>query len=205
MVLDNIQKQPFFGLDEWEIIEESYSPEKNYHSETIFATGNGFIGMRGTFEEGLKDAALGFEGTFLNGIYESGVIEYGEAAYAFPERSQTMVNVANGKVIRLYLEDEAFDMATGTLIEYRRSISMKEGVLRRSLVWQSPGGKRIKLDTERLVCLQRKNLAVISYNVTPLNFEGNIKIISGIDGSINILQKKTTPESVQVWRKAHLR
>lgn len=193
MVLDNIQKQPFFGLDEWEIIEESYSPEKNYHSETIFATGNGFIGMRGTFEEGLKDAALGFEGTFLNGIYESGVIEYGEAAYAFPERSQTMVNVANGKVIRLYLEDEAFDMATGTLIEYRRSISMKEGVLRRSLVWQSPGGKRIKLDTERLVCLQRKNLAVISYNVTPLNFEGNIKIISGIDGSIKYSAEENDP------------
>jgi alpha,alpha-trehalose phosphorylase len=61
---------------------------------------------------------------------------------------------------------------------------MKEGILKRSLLWQSPKGRLIKLETERMVCLQRKNLAVVKYKVTPLNFDGNINIISEIDGNV---------------------
>jgi len=182
--------EPCFGLDEWEIAEDSYIPERNYHSETIFTIGNGFIGIRGTFEEGLENSSvLGEEGTFLNGIYEEGTIKYGEIAYGFPEKSQTMLNAANGKKIMLCLEDENFNMNTGQLINYKRSINMKEGILKRSLIWQSPKGKQIKLDTERMVCLQRKNLAVVKYEVTPLNFDGKIKIISLIDGN-----QKNSPE-----------
>ena len=179
-----VKIKPCFGLDEWEIIEDRFSPERNYHSETIFSVGNGFIGIRGTFEEGLEqNVELGSEGTFLNGIYEEGIIKYGEIGYGFPEKSQTIINAANGKKIMLNLEDEIFSMQTGQLLEYKRSINMKQGILKRSLIWQSPKGKQIKLETERMVCFQRKNLAIIKYKVTPLNFDGNIRIISEIDGS----------------------
>jgi trehalose/maltose hydrolase-like predicted phosphorylase len=186
-------KKPAYGLDEWEIVEESFSPERNYHSETIFATGNGFIGMRGTFEEGLNGDGIGFEGTFLNGIYESGAIRYGEKAYGYPERSQTMISVANGKVIKLFLEDEAFDMQSGKLQSYRRSINMREGVLKRSLIWQSPKGKEIKLEVESFISLPRRNTAVVLYKVMPINFDGNIKIISAIDGNVTCSTSENDP------------
>lgn len=177
--------KPYYKLHEWEIIEDSFNPERNFHNETIFSIGNGFIGMRGTFEEGLGERSeLGAEGTFLNGVYEEGIIRYGEIAYGFPEKSQTMINVANGKRIMLYLEDEPFDMQAGSLIEYKRSINMKEGVLRRSLLWQSSGGRKIKLETERMACFNRRNLVVVSYKVTPMNFDGNIRIASEIDGNL---------------------
>lgn len=177
--------KPFFGFDEWEIVEDRFSLKRNYHSETVFSVGNGFIGIRGTFEEGLKQSSgLGFEGTFLNGIYEEGIIKYGEIGYAFPEKSQTMINVANGKKIILYLEDERFSMQDGQLLFYKRSIDMREGVLKRSLIWQSPKGRQIKLETERMACFQRKNLATVKYKITPLNFDGNMIIVSEIDGSI---------------------
>ncbi|HYE83145.1 MAG TPA: glycosyl hydrolase family 65 protein [Clostridia bacterium] len=177
--------KPYYRLNEWEIIEDSFSLDRNFHNETIFSVGNGFIGIRGTFEEGLEDkAGLGAEGTFLNGVYEEGIIRYGEIAYGFPEKNQTMINVANGKKIMLYLEDELFSMQTGQLTDYKRSVNMKEGILKRSLLWQSPKGRRIKLETERIACLQRRNLAVIKYKVTPINFDGKIKIVSEIDGNI---------------------
>ncbi|MGE5631991.1 MAG: glycoside hydrolase family 65 protein [Caulobacteraceae bacterium] len=175
--------KPYYRLDEWEIIEDSFNPDRNFHSETVFSIGNGFIGIRGTFEEGLEEnTGLGAEGTFLNGVYEEGTIKYGEIAYGFPEKSQTMINAANGKKIMLYLDDEAFNMLTGDLLEYKRSVNMREGILKRRLIWQSPKGKQIELETERMVCFQRKNLAAVKYKVTPLNFNGNIKIISEIDG-----------------------
>ncbi len=174
-----------YELDEWEIIEGSFSPERNYHSETIFSIGNGFIGIRGTFEEGLEEnGSLGAEGTFLNGVYEEGIIKYGEIAYGFPEKNQTMINVANGKKITLYLDDEAFNMLKGRLLQYRRWINMKEGILKRSLIWQSPKGKQIKLEIERMVCFQRKNLAAVKYRITPLNFAGSIRVITEIDGDV---------------------
>lgn len=189
-----VEIKPCFGLDEWEIIEDNFSPERNYHSETIFSVGNGFIGIRGTFEEGLEGKdGLGAEGTFLNGVYEEGTIKYGEIAYGFPEKSQTMINAANGKKIILHLEDEIFNMRTGQLLEYKRLINMKEGILKRSLIWQSPKGKQIKLETERIVCLQRKNLAAVKYKVTPLNFDGNIKIISEIDGNLKYSSMEKDP------------
>lgn len=186
--------KPYFGLDEWEIIEDNFSLERNFHSETIFSVGNGFIGIRGTFEEGLgNNSNLGAEGTFLNGVYEEGTIKYGEIAYGFPEKSQTMINAANGKKIILHLEDEIFSMHTGQLVDYRRSINMKEGILKRSLIWQSPKGKQIKLETERMVCLQRKNLAAVKYKVTPLNFDGAIKLISEIDGNMKYSSVEKDP------------
>ncbi|KUO63905.1 MAG: glycoside hydrolase [Gracilibacter sp. BRH_c7a] len=179
------ESKPNYNMNEWEITEDSFSPERNFHNETIFSVGNGFIGIRGTFEEGLEDeAGLGAEGTFLNGVYEEGIIRYGEIAYGFPEKNQTMINVANGKKIILYLEDEIFNMQTGQLLKYKRSINMKEGVLKRSLIWQSPKGKQIKLETERIACFKRRNLAVVKYKVTPINFDGNIKIVSEIDGNV---------------------
>ncbi len=186
--------KPYFGLDEWEIIEYDFNPERNYHSETIFSVGNGFIGIRGTFEEGLEsELQLGAEGTFLNGVYEEGIIKYGEIAYGFPEKSQTMINTANGKKIILYLEDERFNMLSGQFLEYKRSMNMKEGILKRSLIWQSPRGKQIKLETERMVCLQRKNLAAVKYKVTPLNFDGDIRIISEIDGNLKCSSEEKDP------------
>lgn len=193
MGVDDNEKEPAYGLNEWEIVEESFNPENNFRSESIFATGNGFIGMRGTFEEGLNGDGIGFEGTFLNGIYESRPISYGETAYGFPERSQTMISVANAKIIKLYLEEEAFDMQSGKIKSYRRSINMREGVLRRSLIWQSPKGKEIKLEAESFISLPRKNTAAVRYKVTPINFNGNIKILSAIDGNVTCSNSENDP------------
>lgn len=176
---------PFYGLNEWEIIEKSFSFDNNEHSETIFTVGNGFIGMRGSFEEGLStDGAAGFDGTFLNGVYENGIIKYGETGYGYPERSQTMINVANGKIIKLFLDEEAFNLQEGELLEYKRSLNMKDGLQVRSLIWRSPSGKEIGLEVERMACLSKKSIAVIHYRVVPLNFDGKIRLVSEIDGNV---------------------
>ena len=165
----------------WEIVEADFDISKNHTNESIFSLGNGYLGMRGNFEEGIKGE--GTEGTYINGYYELEDIHYEEVAYGYPDKSQTMLNVINGKYIKLYIDNEEFDMTAGELLSYRRAFDMKKGTLRRELIWSSTTGKVIKLETERLISFTNKRLAAIEYCVTPTNFSGNIKIVSLIDGN----------------------
>jgi trehalose/maltose hydrolase-like predicted phosphorylase len=178
----------------WSIIEKTFTIENNYVNETLFAIGNGCIGIRGNFEEGYSGPkGTGLEGIYINGFYESEVIKYGEVAYGYAEKSQSMLNVTNSKVIKLYIDDEEFDMLKGEVLEYERKLDFKEGILKRSIVWKSPKGKEVKIYIERFVSLKHKHLALIHYEVTPINFNGRIKIVSSLDGDVTNLTTENDP------------
>jgi trehalose/maltose hydrolase-like predicted phosphorylase len=196
MAREDTPAKPIYPYTEWEVVEEGFNPQYNYRNETIFAVGNGYIGMRGSFEEGWSGPpGSGVDGTYLNGFYESEVIKYPEIAYGFAEHSQTMLNVTNGKIVKLYLEDEPFDMLTGKLLEYRRVLKLKEGLLQRTLVWRSPKGREARIDIKRLVSLPHKHLAAISYEVTPINFADEIRLVSILNGDVSNLIAEDDPRA----------
>ena len=115
-MIENIKDiKPIYPTEPWKITEPAFKPENNYRNETVFVLSNGYIGMRGTFEEGYKlPKGLGMEGSFVNGFYESETIRYGETAYGFADKTQTMLNVANAKIIRLSVDGEEFSLFEGT-------------------------------------------------------------------------------------------
>lgn len=193
-MLDKATMKPDYPYDEWAIVEEGFVLSKNYKNETVFALGNGYLGMRGSFEEryGGPDWP-GLEGTYLNGFYETETIHYGETAYGFPQYSQTMLNVPNGKIIKLYLGDEEFSMMQGEVTHYRRELNLRQGVLRRRLEWCSPLGKKARLCITRLVSWTDRHLAAINYEVTPLNFDGEIRLLSALDGDVTNLRADQDP------------
>lgn len=194
MIRNQSLKKPIYPYNEWEIIEEDFKIQNNYRNETIFFIGNGYLGFRGNFEEGLcGPKENGLDGTYINGFYDTEVIKYGEIGHAFPEKGQTMLNVTNSKIIKLFIEDEEFDMQRGKLEEYNRELSLKEGVLSRRLIWCSPKGKKVKIDIQRIVSLENKHQAVISYEVTPLNFSGNIRLLSVLDGNVTNITVENDP------------
>jgi alpha,alpha-trehalose phosphorylase len=168
--------------ENWQIVEEVFRPEDAPLYETLFALGNGYLGMRGTFEEGLGGAAL--EGTFINGFYESAPILYGEKFIGYAENKQTILNLANAKMIRLALGGEEFNLLNGKILAYRRHLDLREGILRRSVKWQSPQGKQVQVEVERLVLQTRRHVALIRFRFTPLNYSGLVTLFSGIDGAI---------------------
>lgn len=172
------------SADLWTITETTFDPANALNYETIFALGNGTIGMRGTFEEGLPGHES--DGVFINGFYDSLPYCYGEKLPGFPEHGQTMIPVANPKLVRIYLEGERVNLATGTLLSYRRSLDLRSGVLTRRLVWRSPAGREAQLESERLVLLPQalRFCAAQRVTVTPLNFSGSITFYSGIDGDV---------------------
>lgn len=194
MKVDNKQKDSNIPLIGWEIIEDQFVNENNYRNETLFSLGNGYIGLRGNFEEGnAKLQGKGLEGTYLNGFYEKDVIKYGEIAYGYPEYSQTMLNVTNAKIIQLFIDSEEFCMYEGELEDYCRVLSLKEGVLKRRVIWKSVMGKRVMIEIHRLVSLKYKNVAVIRYEIIPLNFHGRLRLISKLDGNVTNLVCENDP------------
>lgn len=188
------ENKVIYPVEAWDITEEKFRMEHVYRNETTFALSNGYIGTRGTFEEGYPFSEdEGLEGNFINGFYESEEIRYGEWNYGFPTKSQTLLNLPNGKIIKLFLGEEKFDMRKGKLLKSRRTLHMKEGVLERETEWESPLGKQVRIRTRRLVSFAYKNLMAMEYEVTPLNFTGKIRLVSVLDGEVENHTRKTNP------------
>jgi len=126
-----------FQLDRWLLRWNALDLGALERTESVFALSNGHIGMRGSLEEG---EPCGLPGTYLNGFYEQHPLPYAEAGYGYPEDGQTIVNVTNGKLIRLLVDDEPFDVRYGELVSHRRTLDLRAGVLRREVHWRSPAG-----------------------------------------------------------------
>ncbi len=164
-----------YPADEWRLVEKGFYPSFLPATETFFSTANGYLGMRGSFEEG---APVFQSGTFVNGFYESWPIVYGEKAYGFATTGQTIVNVTDSKIIKLYVDDEAFYLPTANLLSFERVLDMRSGTLDREILWETPSGKRVSIKSRRFVSFQHRHLAVISYQVTVLNAEAPVVISS---------------------------
>ncbi|QQE76864.1 beta-phosphoglucomutase [Alicyclobacillus sp. SO9] len=178
-------KPSIYPYDEWRVVEDSFDVETNYRDETIFATGNGYIGYRGNFEEGYQGpVGTSLQGTYLNGFYESHPIQYGESAYGYAKNAQTMLNVTDSKIINVFVQGEQFSLFEGKLLKYQRVLDFRTGIMHREMTWESPAGNRVEIHVQRMVCLERKHLAAFSYEVTPVNFSGEITLVSALNGQV---------------------
>ncbi|MBQ5946694.1 glycoside hydrolase family 65 protein [Massilia sp. ST3] len=183
-VIDAVPAEP------WQIRETAPLGPRAFLHETLFALGNGYIGLRGTHEEG---GAAGLEGSYLNGFHETEAIHYPENAYGLARTNEFMLNVPNAKCIALTVEGERFVFDAGKLLAYERRLDFRKGVLERTVEWESPLGHRVRIDSRRVVCFGRKHLAAIEYRVTALNFAGRVEIASRIDSEVSNLQAGDDP------------
>ena len=154
--------QDVFAIDPWAIPERELHLDLLAQTESIFALANGHIGLRGNLDEGEPSA---IPGTYLNGFYEIRPLPSAEAAYGDPEAGQTMINVTNGKLIRLLVDDEPFDLRYGRLFRHERVLDLRDGVLRREVEWGSPAGGRIRLCSTRLVSFVQRAVAAVLFEV----------------------------------------
>jgi alpha,alpha-trehalose phosphorylase len=176
-------------VDPWELRVGSADLEQLAVTESLFSLANGHIGLRGTLDEGEPRAR---SGTYVNGFYEERPLPHPEAGYGFPESGQTVVNVADGKLIRLIVGDSPFDTRYGTVEDHQRWLDLRTGILHRETVWTSPDGSRIKVTSERLVSLVHRTLAAIRYEVTPLDRDLYLAVQS--DLLVNEPDKPTSPD-----------
>jgi len=164
-----------FPADGWRLTETTFDPRDSGATETLFAVGNGYLGFRGNPEEG-QDAHA--HGTFVNAFHETWPIRHAEEAYGFARTGQTIVNVPDAKVIRLYIDDEPLLLSFADLVEYNRCLDMRDGVLTRDLLWRTPAGNRVRVRSRRMVSFTHRHLAVMTFEVTLLDKEAPVTISS---------------------------
>lgn len=166
-----------FPVDPWALVETSYLPDDMGVTETLFAVANGYLGMRGNPEEGRPAYA---HGTFLNGFHETWEIRHAESAFGFARTGQTIVNAPDAKVLKLYVDDEPLTFGTADLEEYERRLDFRDGVLRRRLVWRTPSGKRVRIESTRMASMTQRHLAIMTLEVELLSGDAPVVISSQI-------------------------
>lgn len=160
-----------FPVDPWRLAETRYSEDGV--SETIFAVGNGYLGLRGNHIEG---RGAHEHGTFLNGLHETWPIRHAEQAFGFAEVGQTIVNAPDAKIMRVYVDDEPLSFDEADVREYSRSLDMRTGVLERIAVWETPSGKRIRMRDERMVSFEERHLAIVRLDITVENSDAPVTV-----------------------------
>ena len=165
---ERVIEHPAYPVEPWAVRETDLHLDNLAQAESVFALSNGHIGLRGNLDEG---EPYGIPGTYLGGFYEVRPLPYAEGGYGYPEDGQSVVNVTNGKVIRLLVEDEPFDVRYGDLRSHERVLDFRDGVLRRSAEWISPTGLRVRVSSTRLVCFAQRAVAAIEYIVEAVEDE----------------------------------
>jgi trehalose/maltose hydrolase-like predicted phosphorylase len=159
-------EHPLYPVEPWVVREVSLDLDRLAQSESVFALSNGHIGMRANLDEGEPS---GIPGMYLNSFFEQRPLPYAEAGYGYPESGQTIVNVTDGKLIRVLVDDEPLDVRYGDLREHERLLDFRAGTLTRSLEWVSPAGQRVRLRSRRLVSFVQRAVAAIEFIVEPID------------------------------------
>ena len=155
----------------WTIQQDQFDPAHQNHSETIFTTGNGYLGTRGAFEEGYPGER---RTTFLHGVFDD-----------IPVVITELANAPDWLELFIHLAGEPFRLDQGKLLSFSRSLDLRSGLLTRSLRWRSPHGRTTNLQFERFCSLADPHACILRVRITPEDYDGVVDIRSGISGEID--------------------
>ncbi|MCG9891306.1 MAG: beta-phosphoglucomutase [Thermosynechococcaceae cyanobacterium MS004] len=153
---------------DWVVLETQFSPELLHTRETVFTLGNGYLGTRGSFEEGYPQAV---PATLIHGVFDAVPIVYTELA-----------NCPNWLPLTLSINGESFRLDQGTLLRYERSLDLRQGLLSRKVRWQSPHGRTVDLKFERWASMADPHVLAIRCEIVPLDFEGFVEVQASLNG-----------------------
>lgn len=168
--------------DDWCIIEEGFDPSLNRISESIFSIGNGRMGQRANFEEKYSGDSL--QGSYIAGVYYPDKTKVGWWKNGYPEYFAKVLNATNWIGIDVEIGNNDLDLAKCKVHNFRRILNMKEGWLERTFEAELPDGKKLKVRATRFCSIVQDEIGAIKYEVSPLNFDGNISITPYLNGDV---------------------
>ena len=181
-----------YPVEPWSVREVGFSPDDLARYESIFALSNGHIGLRANLDEGEPH---GLPGTYLNSVYELHPLPYAEAGFGYPQSGQSIINVTNGKLIRLLVDDEPFDLRYGEVEAHERVLDMRAGVLRRTTRWRSPAKRVVEVRATRLVSFAYRSVAAIEYEVRPVDGAAQVVVQSELVANEQIPSPSDDPRA----------
>lgn len=181
-------------MKHYSIVEERIIKEDLIKNESIFAIGNGYIGVRGNFEEGYNNESDTIRGTYINAFHDVVEMTYAEKAYGFPETMQRQLNVIDSQTIIIELEDgEIISSLSGRIKEYKRWLNLKDGYVERSFIYYNKDNKSLKLKYKRMISFIQLELFLINLEIEPITYTGEITVTSSLNGDVSNFTDKDDP------------
>jgi alpha,alpha-trehalose phosphorylase len=177
----------------YELTDFAPTPAALAVQETLFHTANGYLGVRGTLEEGLPAGCDTMRGTYINGFYDIVPMKQAEPLCGLPEEKETMLNAADTQTLRITLDGEEFSLFSGTVLHIARTLDMDAGVSVRRVLWRSPKGREAELEFRRMASFANRSLFTIDCRVTPKNFSGPVEIRSTQEGLVRNYANRKDP------------
>ncbi len=167
-----------FPVDAWRLVEIGLAEGDGGLTGTLFATGNGYLGMRADWAPDPESS-----GTYVNGFHETFPIIHAEHAFALARTGQSMLHAPEAKSIELTVGDEVLHLAPdhpkrSQVTDFRREIDFRAGVLRSELTWHTRAGGRVRVVSQRLVSLEHRHLAVLRLSLELIDAPAAITITS---------------------------
>ncbi|MER8016767.1 glycoside hydrolase family 65 protein [Streptomyces griseoluteus] len=186
-----------YTVEPWHVRETTLDLDVLAQSESVFALSNGHVGWRGNLDEGEPH---GLPGSYLNGVHEVHPLPYAEAGYGYPESGQSVIDVTNGKILRLLVDDEPFDLRYGRLVSHERVLDMRRGVLERTCEWTSPAGSTVRVRSTRLVSLTQRAVSAIAYEVEAVGRPSRVVIQSELVANESLPEPNGDPRAAMSLR-----
>jgi alpha,alpha-trehalose phosphorylase len=186
-----------FSVEPWAVTERELRLDHLTETESIFALSNGHVGLRGNLDEGEPH---GIPGTYLNGFFEALPMPYAEAGYGYPEQGESLINVPDGKLIRLLVDDEPFDVRYGTLTQHERTLDLRGGLLHRTVEWTSPAGQSVRVRSTRLVSFVQRAVAAMCFEVEAVDAPARIVVQSTLVANEPMPERRDDPRTAAALR-----
>ena len=177
----------------WKLTKYELDNENLPINESLLSLGNGYLGVRGNFEEGYSEGSKSIRGTYINAFHDETEITYGEKLYGFPETQQKVLNIIDAQTVLIYLDGEKFSLFEGEVLSFERNLHLDSGFAERIVHWISPKGKEVKIHFRRLVSFNVKELFDIDIKVETITPVEEVKIVSTVNGDVTNFVDKDDP------------
>jgi len=153
----------------WLVVEDGFNPALANTYEPLFTTGNGYLGTRGSLEEGHEGA---LPGTFLRGVFD-------HHDSAVPD----LVNAPDWLSLAVVVNGVRLDVTSASVVRHRRVLDMREGAVLRDTVFEDSEGRRTRVETVHFASTAAQHLCCLRARITPENHTAEVIIRSGINGT----------------------
>ncbi|WFR71351.1 hypothetical protein P9209_20155 [Prescottella defluvii] len=186
---------PAFPVEPWRLRATSLDFEVLAQAESLFTVSNGHLGWRGNLDEGDPH---GLPGSYLSGVYEVRPMPYAEPGYGYPNFGETIINITDGKIVRLLIDDEPFDVRRGHLLKHEQELDLQAGVLRRTVEWCSPAGRTVRVRTTRIVSFTQRAIGAVDYRVESLDGPARVVLQSELVANEPMPEPEADPRAAAV-------
>jgi len=153
----------------WLVVEDGFVPARANVHETIFSTGNGYVGTRGSLAEGHEG---GWPGTYLRGVFDH-----------HDSRVVELVKAPDWLCLAVVVDGTRLDVTSASVVHHRRVLDMRQGTVFRETVFEDPEGRRTRVETIHFASAADEHLCCLRARITPERHSASITVQSGVDGT----------------------